>query len=145
MVFQTKEEIEKISAQTRFLVSTISNLMENLKSLCNQLKSNRAGLRNHLENIQVTLSEAKELFTEQIALYTLLAKQSALPDVEAAEETLEKIKGKEHEIIMIKGRLNYQTSVLPQFLIVAEEIKELAEPEKANLVAIQQELELVSK
>jgi hypothetical protein len=138
MAFQTKKEIEGLISQMQFLVKTINHLIENMDGLCAVLKSDRAGLSNHLKNIQVTLSEARELFIEQIALYTLLAKQVGLTNVEEAEATLVRIKGIEYQIIMKKGRLKYQTSVLPQFLIVykAEELPEL--------VAIQKELELVA-
>ena len=144
MAFQTKEEIENLIAQMQFLVNTIDHLIGNLDGLCAVLKSDRAGLSNHLQNIQLTLSKSRELFIEQIALYTLLAHQSELPNVREAEETLDRIKGIEHEIIMNKSRLKYQAIVLPQFLIVAEGKKELPVPVKENLVVVQKELELVA-
>ena len=145
MEFQTKEEIENLIGQIQSLVSAIDSLIRHIGVFVDfARKSDSVGLSNHLQNIQLTLSEAREFFVEQIALYTLLAHQSELPNVEDAEKTLSRIKGLEHEIIMKKGRLKYQAIVLPQMLILFEDKKKLPVPVKETLVVIQKELELVA-
>ncbi|VVB81341.1 Uncharacterised protein [uncultured archaeon] len=146
MQFQTKEDIEKIIDQMQFLVSAIDSLIGHIGVFVDfARKSDSVGLSNHLQNIQLTLSEARELFVEQIALYTLLSKQFGLPNVGEAEETLGRIKGLEREIIMKKGRLKYQMIVLPQMLILFEGKKMLPVQVKEKIAIIQNELELVSK